>query len=600
MAPSTKLVPPFLALFAALAVGGLGFRSCHRNPVLQTAERIPGFAEPHTPGSGAPEEAVLPPGGTVERILGADPDLNAVDYVRTAYEHSHPRVIVILVPGFLAGAATFDPLARDLVRTYGGSLEVWAVNRRPNQLEDRRGALHARAAAEAAGDDDDAVFHALSEGVRFYFPGSDTDRDGVPDPAFELPDAFATPSGFLRVSQDEMRGFAAHWGVDTYVRDWRELVLHARAIVGERGLVLFGGHSLGTAWAGVFAAYDFDPGPGVEAGYQLIDGLILLEGGGPGAPPADAPDLAAYQATVADLETPGGPEVYLSSLFGFIDPVDLGAAGELNGLAGTFAPDEPSIVQTTPIFGGFPISLLLSAPMTNRSLVGFFLDDDFSTNAAFSASFGFSDNAGNAINPFAPLLTGDFLIADPGEPTLRTWKDFDDPTLPTCPPNDPAPAIGSGDVGCAVIDHGPEPGPGEPPAVWGVEREVTDAGVLIRTLYETGNASEWYFTSGRPFLDLAYGRDSSALGAPELLNVSQNASVDVPVLAIGASNGLAPTEASYDDYLGSIASTDTDVVILEGYSHLDVVSAEHNETLPPLAAWIFRLRIQKLLGWLFL
>lgn len=604
LSPPSRSVRPAGLLVAAFALSALGFGSCPGNPLLQTREQVPGFVEPHTPGSGLAEEFLPPAGGTIEQILGTGVDLNHVDYIRTAFTDGHPKVILIAIPGFLGGGSTFDPLARDLVGSFKGSVEVWAVDRRSNQLEDRRGALHARAQAEAAGGDSAAVFQALSEGVRFYFPGSDTDEDSIPDPAFELPDAFGTPSSFLRLSQDEVRPFGAHWGVDTYARDWRELVLHARSIVGESGLVLFGGHSMGTTWTGVFAAYDFDPGPGVEAGYELVDGLVLFEGGGPNEPSASAPDLADYQAAIAGLEAPGGDPIFLEDLFGFIDAVELGGAGELNGLAGTFAPDESSIVQTTPIFGGFPISLLLPTA-TNRSLVGYFLDDDFSTNAAFSASMGFSADHLNYVNPFVGFFDGEFYVGltQPGVP--RTWINYDsprfdeaDPDPLTCPPLLPPPFpdadLGDEGTGCAIIDNGPEPGPGDPPAQWGVEREVTDIGVLLRTLYETGNASEWYFNSGRPNVDLAFGRDSSALGAPELLNVTQNANVDVPVLAIGGSNGLTPTESSFDDYLGSIASTDTEVVILEGYSHLDVLSAAENEALPPLAAWILKLRIQKI------
>jgi len=156
--------------------------------------------------------------------------------------------------------------------------------------------------------------------------------------------------------------------------------------------------------------------------------------------------------------------------------------------------------------------------------------------------------------------------------------------------------VDDGRSGCAILDNGPEPGPGEPPAVWGEEREVTDVDVLMRTLYETTNASEWYFVSGRPGMDLLFGRDSSSLGAPELLNVTRNASVSAPVLAIGGSNGLTPTEASFADYLGSIASTDVEIVILEGYAHLDVISAEQNEAVPPIQGWINRLLRDKLLA----
>jgi len=588
-----------LALAGALAAAaGLGPSKCASQiAVVQQRQHIPGFIEPHTPGSGAPEE--MPVADPIHQILGADVDLNRVDYVRTAVVGANdPEIVLILIPGFLGGAGTFDPIARDLVRAMGGKLEVWAVDRRSNQLEDRRGALHARSGAEAgvAAGDPDAVAQAIAEGVRFYFPASDLDGDGVNDGGFPLPDAEPADgdSRFQRLTQDDMR-FAAYWGADTYARDWRELVLHARAVVGDEGLVLFGGHSMGTTWTGIFAAYDFDAGPGVEAGFELVDGLLLLEGGGVGPPDAGAPDLAGYQAQVADLATPGGPEVFLASLFGFVGAVNIGAAGELNGVAGTFLPDAPSVMQKTPIFGGFPVNLLLGAPMTNRSLAGFFLDDDFSTSSAFSASLGFSDNGSNVFNPIPAIVPGSFYLGV-DEGIVRTWKNYDDPTLPTCPPVPPPPfptENDPGESGCAIIDNGPKPGPGDPPGPWGVEREVTDIGVFLRSLYETGNASEWYFVSGRPFLDFSYGRDSSGLGAPEALNVTQNANVDVPVLAIGASNGLATTEASFASYLGSIASTDEEVHIIEGYAHVDVVAATHNEAVPPVLSWMTRLLVQK-------
>nr|MDJ0785508.1 hypothetical protein [Myxococcota bacterium] len=612
-----------LALLSGLA---LGATQCKPSLVVeQVLDQRPGFQEPNTPGSGDALEFTLPAGGTIEQILGKGPDLNQVDTVRTRVvgATSPPRIVMILIPGFLGGAGTFDPLARDLVREFAGQLEVWAVNRRSQQVEDRRGGLHARAGAEA-GQDDAEVFQALSEGVRFYFPTADTDRDGTPDGGFTLPDAVPGdgPSGFQRLSQDDLR-FAAHWGVDTYVRDWRELVLEARALVGDDGLVLFGGHSMGTTWTGVFAAYDFDIGPGVEAGYQLVDGLLLLEGGGTRGPSSSLPTEAEYLVAIDDFangtndflfdqdpatdgcQNPVGcsNDIFLGDLFGFIDAVELGAAGELNGVAGAFQPDADSILQTTPIFGGFPVSVLLSATMTNRALPGFFLDDDFSTNAAFSASIGFSANGSNVFNTLSALVPGDFyLAADEG--FTRTWINIDSPRFQfgaqdalTCPPLEPPPApflVGQG-TGCAIINNGPKPGPGEPPARWGLEREVTDIDVLIRTLYETGNASEWYFVSGRPGMDLDFGRDASALGRPDLLNTTQNANVDVPILGIGGSNGLAPTESSFSNYLQSTASTDTEVVILEGYSHVDPLSAQDNEAVPPIVDWANRLLQEKLL-----
>lgn len=582
-------MPTRIAIFALAVIALLaqGFR-CSGPPVVQLRIERPGFQEPHTPGSGDPAE--LAATSTVQALRGPTPRLNRTLSVRTKIPFRRPKAVLILMPGFLGGAGTFDPIARDLVKASHGRIEVWAIDRRSNLLEDRRGGIVTRVRAELASHkgDSTALQAAIDDGVRFYFEGSDLDGDGFPDAPFTLPDRSGARSSFLRLQQDDAR-FAAYWGVDTIVRDWKALVDEARAVVGPHGVVVVGGHSLGTTWTGLFAAYDFDPGPGVLAGYQLVDGLLLLEGGGPRAPSPSAPGLASYQATIADLASPGGSDVFLTDLFGFVDAVSLGAAGELNGLAGKFLPDEPSVLQKTSLFGGFPLSLLLSAPMTNEALPGFFLDDDFSTSAAFSASLGFSDNGPNAFNPFGALIPGSFLLADFTLPQpLRTWKNIDDPTLPSCPPNNPQPATGSGQVGCAIQDNGPKPPPGAPPVQWGMEREVTKMQTLLRSLYETGNASEWYFVSGRPNLDFTFGRDSSALGAPQLLNVTQNANVDVPVLAIGASNGLATTEDAFADYLGSIATppADQQVRILEGYSHVDVLTAEQNEAVPIIQTWV--------------
>jgi hypothetical protein len=388
--------------------------------------------------------------------------------------------------------------------------------------------------------------------------------------------------------------FAAFWGIDTYVRDWKLLVDEARALVGEQGLVLFGGHSMGTSWAGAFAAYDFDPGPGVLAAHELIDGLLLLEGGGLGAG-SEPPTQQEYLDAVADLAAPGGSDVYLPNVLVFPTPA-LGSAAEIAGLAGTHAPDDPAILQKGSLFGGFPATLLFGAPMTNQALVGFFIDDDFTTMRAFSASVGFSDNGWNRNNILAPLVEGDFYIADyDDQSTLRTWKNFDDPTLPSCPPA--SPTTRRGEAGCAIRDNGPKPAPGAPGAPWGLEREVVDIDELLRIQFENGNFAEWYFVSGRVGLDFSFGRDSSALGDESLLAVTRNASVDVPVLCIGGSNGLAETETDFAGYLGSIATppADQEIVILEGYAHLDVLLATRNETVPPVVDWVARLLQRKLL-----
>jgi hypothetical protein len=610
-----------VVLAAAAGLGSLAASTC--NPpagiVHQDFFRRAGFQEAHTPGSGDPSE--IAPTATVTSLLGPDVDLNQVDYVRTRWDNGSgtpPRVILILIPGFLGGATTLDPLARDLVAKFNGSIEVWALDRRPNQLEDRLGARFALMGAlqPACTQSPPLAACSIFVGAQFYapdtdaapagdFPGPgdlDLNLNGVFDPQGPLQDDFGVTRLPLVLAQNDAR-FMAYWGLDTYFRDWKLLVEDARAVVGESGLVLLGGHSQGTTWASTFAAYDFDPDPAnVVAGYSLIDGLVLLEGGGAGTGQATKPTFAQYQTTVAQLDDVGGPDVFLSNFSG-IPLQPLGTSGEVSAIAGLFQPNEPALIQRTPTFGTGIVGTLLSAPSTNRTLGGLFLDDDFSPIGAFRASLGFSDNGPNtltALPGFAP-----FYLAGPAPGgARRQWKEFDDPTLPSCPPN-----VANVSPGCALLDNGPPSDPANPaapPRNWGREVETTSLTDFFLTQVGKGNGFEWYFASGRPNLDFAYGRDASGLVAQALavdpsnegpLVVTQNANVDVPVLAIGGSNGLAPEPKSFASYLGSIATPAADkrVVIVEGYAHLDVINARNNLAVPPIVDFTNELLQRKLL-----
>jgi len=612
---------PVLALALTTAVSlGTTVRCVPAANPWQEVVFAPGFVEAHTPGSGAPEEAVPPAGGLLEQLLGENVDLNSVSYVRTYLNvKGNPRAILIFIPGFLGGATTFDPVAKDLVAKFNGNLEVWAVDRRPNQLEDRLGARVAVGSAFAGCGTPGGDCTALFDGAQFYF--SDTDLDpmgnfpgpedldvnlnGAFDAQLPLEDDFGVTRLPVLFAQDDVRGFMAHWGLDTYFRDWKTLVDAARAIVGPDGVVLIGGHSQGTTWSSTWAAYDFDPDPAVvDAGYTHIDGLVLIEGGGVGAGSAAKPTLAEYQTKVADLETLGcipsgnacSNDVFLET-FNTIPLQGLGTSGEVSAIAANLLPDDAALIQRTPVFGSGLVALLLGAPATNEAVVGLFLDDDFSPIGAFRASIGFTDNGPNTPN----FLGFDSYRAEPLPGGLRSWKNFDDPTIPSCALNDP-----NVSPGCADPDNGPPSNPGENPKTNGVEREVSDVGDFLATQFGKLNGFEWYFSAGRPTLDFSYGRDSSALVAESLavdpgdegpLVVTQNANVDIPVLAIGGTNGLTPEAKSFDNYLGSIA-TPLDqqfVVLLEGYAHLDPISARDNEAVPSIVDFISHALQQALL-----
>jgi hypothetical protein len=444
----------------------------------------------------------------------------------------------------------------------------------------------------------------IFEGAQFYFPDldqppagnfpgpedKDLDLDGDLDPQLPLVDSFGIARTSINLVQDDVRGFFAYWGLDTYVRDWKILAERARRIVGKHGLVLMGGHSQGTSFATVFAAYDFDPDPGVvDAGHGYIDGLILIEGGGIGPGALNPRALADYELTVqgiAEQELPA----FLEQFSG-IPLVGLGNSGEVAAIAGHFQPGERALIQRTPIFGTGLVSILLSAPATNQAVAGFFLDDDFSPIGAFRASIGFSSNGPNA--PLSLPGFSPFYLAGPANDGsgLRSWIHFDQ-VDETCV--DPAVS-----PGCAIVDNGPPSDPANPlasPRVNGVEREVSSIDDFLLTQFGKANGFEWYFVDTRVSMDFSYGRDSSALVAESVardgnegpLVITQNAHVDVPVLAVGASNGLATEPKSFDRYLASIATPDEDqsVVILEGYAHVDPTIARDNEAVHAIAEFI--------------
>lgn len=176
------------------------------------------------PLAAVPLKRVVRPGWTVP---GTPKALNASITLR--YGADRPRAVLLLMPGFLGGAGSFDRLARQIVARDPG-LAVWAVDRRSNLLESQDQLAGANPAA----------LQAIA-------------KTGLP----------ARPAAELAFMRD--------WGLDTTLRDWRLAVQEARTLTPN---VFLGGHSLGASLAGLYAGYDFD---GV-AGARDVRGLVLLDG----------------------------------------------------------------------------------------------------------------------------------------------------------------------------------------------------------------------------------------------------------------------------------------------------------------------------------
>src|SRR5205823_2145997 len=102
----------------------------------------------------APDVAVASGTAAVASRTAAPPPVSSAD------------AVIVSMPGFLAGAADFDQLARHVIEeaaARGRHVEFWALDRRANCLEDHRGT---DAAARA---------HDYLAAVRYYFHGQPID-----------------------------------------------------------------------------------------------------------------------------------------------------------------------------------------------------------------------------------------------------------------------------------------------------------------------------------------------------------------------------------------------------------------------------------------
>ena len=306
-----------------------------------SAERleIPGFVEPHTPEA-----------------------LNKALFVRYSLPKAgKASAVIVLMPGFLGGASNFDRLARNVV-SLNPSLEVWAVDRRSNALEDK------------------SVLDAAY-----------TKRDPMSAWRYHVRDA-GRAGGFKPLEPKEL-AFIGYWGLEVHLEDLRRVVQLARGF-GQR--VILGGHSLGAAMVSLYAGWDFD---GV-AGYKDLDALLLLDGAagntggssiteetyqnGQAGPFGTA--TAGARALEAGLATP-----FFSGL-GF-DPLGLSRLSAAALLA-SLDPngDSPGGIVA------YPASNLAAGLVTG--------DDNYAPVSIFSVSSGRALNAEVAINGLAVVFAG--------------------------------------------------------------------------------------------------------------------------------------------------------------------------------------------------
>jgi hypothetical protein len=483
--------------------------------------------------------------------------------------------ILVLLPGYMGGANEFDYMGRQMVSMAeaggAGSIEVWAMDRRPNCLEDLTGVK----GAEEAGELPDPTI-----AVDYYYYGSSIGGQ--------------TFAGFL---QELQMPFLSEFGLKLIMEDVYTVITEKLPNQDDRSASVFvGGHSLGTPLTGLFAGWDFDGDPDTldDAGFRNCAGLVLLDG------PVFYSDLekfnniteADYFQRITYIRTGAAP---LLDMFTGVTPEAMNLL-EILGLYAAAAPDEESTVLREVPYSGdvdYLISLLHSKDLgnflvgkpaardfryTNEAALGVFMDDNFQPVMMLQASLGFLHGGPVVAKAFPGSLAGllglggidlDFLFIpwDAGPPAelgtgpLYSWVNFDE--------------VGN----AADPDYMATDGT---TLYTTMEEEVTDMQDFARVLYRgPSNFTEWYFPA-RLRLDMgAAGSDFNELAG---LTWFHNAQVDDPVIAFGAPHGDVPDPSGWEEYRQSIASTDFTGIMCPGYNHLDINCAavdrpSHRENL---------------------
>ena len=343
----TRFWLPLLALVAC-APAVLPSSATVPNPIdlqLVLAERlvIPGFVEPHTPEA-----------------------LNKALFVRYSLPKAgKASAVIVLMPGFLGGASNFDRLARNIV-SLNPRLEVWAVDRRSNALEDK------------------SVLDAAY-----------AKRDPMSAWRYHIRDAGKT-GGFKPLEPSDV-AFMGYWGLEVHLEDLRRVVQLARGF-GQR--VILGGHSLGAAMVSLYAGWDFGGAPG----YKDVDGLLLLDGAagrtgnGAGVTERDYEDglIGPFGIRGAGRNAlEAGTGLPFFSAMGF-DPAGL-ARLSAGALLAAFDPNGDSPAGVVP----YAASNLAAAMASG--------DNNYALVSAFSISSGYALNATVAINALG-FFIGNFGV----------------------------------------------------------------------------------------------------------------------------------------------------------------------------------------------
>jgi pimeloyl-ACP methyl ester carboxylesterase len=238
--------------------------------------------------------------------------------------------VLVLIPGTFAGSGSFYGIGSWLSK-HVPHLQVWAIDRRPNQFEDvsyMNKALKGQITGTQLFD---------------YYLGWIGDN---PQPAVHY-----------HALDDSKYQFAKQWGLKLAMEDTRRVVLAAKK-GGHK--VILGGHSLGASSVYDYAVWDFNGHPG----YKDLVGMVAIDGGGM----TTSESLDDAKKALSDLNAGTSPWL---DLLGIGLPWASGVFQETGAIGALKDPDSPSIGQASKLL---PAEFKPDVPVTNKALFGYAFD----------------------------------------------------------------------------------------------------------------------------------------------------------------------------------------------------------------------------------
>lgn len=299
------------------------------------------------------------------------------------------KAIVIAMPGMPAGAMAYDQLARELIKLSNGEIELWAIDRRANLLEDLTGMQAAEIARR-------------------------------PELAWKYYDEGMVIDGRRYAGTPTKLGFMSEWGLGAAIADLRAVL--AQVPEAQRGAsVVLVGHSFGAAFVQAFAAWDIAGKPAAEqlAGIALLDGGVHLYRG-----LDEKQYLEKGTSVVGGLNAlRGGRGLYLD-YFGFGEEVFMTV--EVTALRAWLSPH--AVVADKHVDRIGTLLFLRKPPkLTGAAAVGFALDDASSPIAGMRASCGAPKGP---VESYLSPLTGETRQRPARSDLTYDWLDHDEVSPP--------------------------------------------------------------------------------------------------------------------------------------------------------------------------